>query len=233
MPVTLANVTAGTPISATVLRDRLQTVETYLNEQILNSDRADEWMQANHVYRPDFFGGSNPHTTLTTGESYFRSRPIAEERRAFFSYYLGQGPYPIPGLNATVQIPEDLTGLNYDYRLVVTASFYCYEYGGADGNMDESTYEASQFTLLINGVPARSDCLERSLYKGSQTATEQASAFYPRKQISMVWGDVSAPTVDVGVNSIGVAVMPGTPLSTEWKHIIVQQGNLIARYFLR
>lgn len=240
MPVSLTNFATGAVISASTLNTRLQEVELYINEQIAAGDRSANWLDSNHVYRPDFYGGSNPHTTLVTGESYFRERSIAAERRTFFSYYLGAGPYPVPGLNATIQVPEDIVANNY--RLVVAASFYVYEFGGTGNSQDGygmseshgAGVRAATLDLLINGTPARSSHQVRHIYKGSRTSTLQIGAFYPRKQISMVWGDISAPTVSVGCNDVGVGVTLLTPPEdSRWKHIIFAQGNLVARYFLR
>jgi hypothetical protein len=173
---------------------------------------------------------------------------VAEERRAFFSYYLGEGPYLVPGLTATIQIPETLKPtFPQEYRLVVTASFYVFEFGGAGDTvgtdpyplyLDEDTYRAAKIDLLINGEPARSNSMVRWIYKGSITGSGQAVAYYPRKQISLTWGDTASPNAVVGCNSIGVAVLPTEPTMTPndlpyWKHIVFQQGNLTARYFLR
>jgi hypothetical protein len=235
MPVTLTTFGPGAVIDASLMRAKLQQVETYVNEGIITTDRADSWMKPNHVYRPDFYGLPNMHTTMPSGESYFRSRPVAEERRAFFSYYLGGGPYPVPGINATVQIPEDLrVSVSIKYRLVCAASFYVYEFGGADGYMDESTSQACTFDFYINGESARSSSMVRKLYKGSRTATVQNVAFYPRKQVSLVWGDTSDPVPAVGINNVGIVVNPIDPgAGEEWKHIVFVQSGLVCRYFLR
>lgn len=234
MALTLTTFASGATIDATVLRSKLAQIEAYVNEGIIATDRDDAWMSANHLYRPDFFGGANPHTTLVSGESYFRERPLAEERRAFFSYFLGAGPYPVPGLNATIQIPEALNPASTRYRLLVAVSFYLYEYGGADAYLDEDTSRAASVDLLINGVAARSNTMVRYIYKGSITSAGQAVAFFPRKQISMVWGDTSAPVAAVGVNHIGVAISPINPGAPEyWKHLIFVQGNIVCRYFIR
>jgi hypothetical protein len=238
MPVTLTTFASGAVINATTLRERLQQAETYVNEEIEQSDRAEGWMEANHLYRPDFYGGANPHTTLVTGESYWRTRPLAEERRAFFAaYYGGTGPYRVPGLGATIQIPEALNPSGTRYRLVVCASFYAYEFGGSDAELSEvGAVRSATFNFMINGVMARTNSCQRDIFKGSKTLTEQAVPFYPRKQISMVYGDTSAPVAQVGCNNIGVTVNPvggGGSIGTVVKHIIIVQGSMIARYFIR
>jgi hypothetical protein len=100
--------------------------------------------------------------------------------------------------------------------------------------MNEDVDRAAQINLIINGNAARSNTAMRWIYKGSITGGEQAVAFYPRKQLSLTWGDTGAPRLGVGCNSVGISVRPTDPGALDyWKHIVFQQGNLTARYFLR
>jgi hypothetical protein len=238
MPVVLTTFAPGAIIDATVVRAKIQQVETYVNEQVAAGDRGSAWMTANHVYRPDFYGGPNPHTLLTSGESYFRERSTDAATQSWWSYYLGNTSssvvLPVPGLNATIQIPEAISA-NGGHRVRVFASFYAYEFGGVGtaggagvGNMDESgTNTAMSFNMIVNGS---TQSMPKSVYKGSQTSTLDQVAFYPRKQVSYI-RDFA---LDTGIYNIGIGIIPFTPASADnTKHCIVAQGNLLLRYYCR
>lgn len=240
MPTSLTLIPAGATISATTLRARLLELQHYVNEQVAASDRGNEWCTANHIYRPDFYGAPNPHTTMVSGENYFRERPVDPDYRTFFSFYMGEGPYLVPGLTATIQVPETLEQGTYYYRLNVFASFYAYEFGGNDGAMDEQTNLAATVHLGTTTSPiALRDRTNRPIYKGSQTYEQQNVVIFPRKQHSIQWafpGNATGLTTP-GVQSLGLWVKPFIPGTTSpaptWKHIIFQQANLIARYRIR
>lgn len=234
MPLSLTTFPAGSVISATVVRSRLATIESYVNEGIVAGDRGTNWMDANHVYRPDFFGSPDPHTTLVSGETYFRSRGQGDADRAFFSYWLNTDIFvPVPGIGATIQLPERLDQGAYDYRVSVFASFYVYEFGGIDAPMDEISYHAADFEIMVDGNNYAAT--KRTLYNGSQTSTNQTVAFYPRKQITIAqaWSATQPAPMTPGVHSFGIGVRNYAPGSGEWKHVIAQQGAFLVRYYLR
>ncbi len=239
MPTSLTTIAAGAAIDADVLRLKLRQIETYVNEEVAATDRGSSWCTANHIYRPDFYGSPNSHTTMVSGENYFRSRDTDPATAAYFSFYMGEGPFLIPGMSATIQVPESLEQGSVYYRLNVFASFYAYEYGGDDGNIDESTYLAATFHLGTTARPTDiRDRTLRTLYKSSDTDTLEEPMIYPRKQHSLMWAfagnglGVTTP----GVVSLGVWVKPFRPATVSppyWKHIIIQQANMIARYRIR
>lgn len=228
MSLTLGTFASGAVINATTIRERLSSIELYLNEQSLAADRGTAWLQSNHVYRPDFYGSPNPHTTLTSGESYFRQRSDSDQLRSWWSRYLGEsatGYFPVPGLTATVQIPENINA-NGGHRTRIFASFYAYEFGGVDGNMDETSPQGARFALTVDGTVVVN--YDRPIYKGSSTSADEAYAFYPRKQVSII----DEYGLDAGIHHFGVAVSPNNQ-GTNTKHVVVVQGNLIVRYWCR
>lgn len=239
MPVVLTTIPSGAIIDADTLRTLVLDVETYVNEAIASTDRGSTWLTSNHVYRPDFYGSPDPRTTLVSGEHQFRSRGIADPERAFFSAFLGAGPFPVPGLNVTAEIPETLNVGSVYYRAILQASFYAYEWGGSDDNMDESlaNNQACTFKVAVNGV-TQDTFASLPIWKGSQTETRYISAFYPRKQCSAVWASAGlGADLRVGVNDIGIVVdvEPVRPAGATLicKHIIVQQGNVNFRHWIR
>lgn len=231
MPLTIGAFGAGTVISATTVRTKLAAVETYVNEQIANGDKSAAWVVPNHIFGSSFRGGSNPHSTLTSGESYYRQRTNDASDRSWWSSYLGQpatGWYRIPGLNATIQVPEDVSA-NGGHRVRVFGSVYAYEFGGVDGVMEEegATCGAMSIGMLDSLGQAVSDI---TVCKGSSTSVNQAYAFYPRKQVSFLYDQA----VDEGIYTFGLAISPFTPLSADLtKHCVIVQGNIIARYYCR
>lgn len=239
MPLTITTIPANATVNAATLRSKLMEIQHYVNGEIEASDRGTAWCTANHIYRPDFYGSPDPHTTMVSGENYFRTRGVDPDDRTFFSFYMGTGPYLVPGLAATIQVPEDLEQGSVYYRLNVFASFNVYEFGGNDGAMDESTNLAATIHLGTSTNPtAIRDRTLRPVYKGSQTYVNDYVCIYPRKQHSIQWafaGNVNGLTTP-GVQSLGLWVkpfIPGALSPPSWKHIIFQQANLIARYRIR
>ncbi len=242
MSLALATFAPGAVISAATLRGLVSSVETYINEGTLAADRGTLWMDANHVYRPDFFGAPDPHTTLVSGESYFRNRPIGDDARAYFAYQMGSVDIPVPGMGVSFTLPETLANATRQYRCFIRCSFAAYEYGGGDGVMDNYTNESAKFRLMINGsaVPQ----VVRRIFKGSRTNNQQETAFFPRQQHSIVSVQMGTTQtgatnpISVGLNNICLSCAPAVESldadsKPNSKIIFVQQGNLTVRYWLR
>lgn len=242
MPLSLTLVNTGDPVDASVLMTRVRSIQRYVNETNVANDRASQWCTSHHIYRPDFYGAPNPRTVFTCGCTWFRQVGASVADQWITSFHLGEGPFPVPGLFASMHFPESLAQGTVHYRLNVWASFYTYEYGGTDVDVDENSYQAATFHLGAWAAPAAPsdirDETQRRLYKGCQTSTYNQQAFFARKQHSMFYAfagntkDVSTP----GVVHAGVwckPIRPATPANPEWKHIFVLQRNFVARGRLR
>lgn len=230
MSLTLTTFASGATIDADTMRSIIGSIELYLNEQTIAADRATGWVTPTQVYRPDFFGAPNPHTTLTSGETYFRyvNRDIATRR--FSSRYLNTDAWiPVPGLCATIQVPESMRQGAYYYLIEVFASFYVREWGGLAGALDNFNNRTGVASLSINGTAGYA---QRYVFKGSTGGALNNTEYYTGRQVTMAYA-VTVPTtesvVNVGVTwqnaSSGYAITP--------KHIIFEQGNLMVRYYLR
>ncbi len=232
MPLTLTTFAANAVISAPLIRDRLSKIQRYIDEEVVATDRGTAWMNANHVFRPDPTFG---HTTLVSGESYFATRGQTDAERSFFSYQLNTGSFiSVPGMSVPLEIVESFAQGTYRYRLQIFASFYAYEFGGADvaSIMNEDTDKAATFALGIDATTFGQT--NRDVYKGSDTSASQLVATYPRKQITMFWAENDTTYLAPGVHHAGVRVgnyVPGGGQS--WKHVVLRQGSLVARYFDR
>jgi hypothetical protein len=241
MSLAIANIVASSPINATELTSVLETIRIYLNEGMVAGDRASGWMTAEHVYGPDFYL-PNPHGTLTSGETYYRTRGNDTSLAVYFSHYLGSpaaGQYfPIPGMNVTLQIPENINA-NGGHRTRIHASLCVLEYGG-DGNgtvaaagMNETetsggvTYEAGNLAVIVDGAVVGG---RNQFFKGSIGGARNLQAFYPRKQISMFY----SAALDRGVHNFGVGIRPRTPSSAGMtKHLIILNGTVDVPYWCR
>lgn len=238
MSLTLPTFPANSVINATLMQARVTEVERYINEEMIAADRSTLWMTSNHVYRPDFFvsgtidagGIVHGRTILTSGESSFAMRSDDSATATYWSYYLGDttgnGLFPVPGLCRTIQIPENIY-TNAGHRTRVFASFYVYEYGGDDGNIDESAaLTAGTLDLLVDGV---AQGINKPIHKGTSTGGTNAQCFYSRKQVSFI----HALDLNSGIHDIGVAISPTNTSSDEYKHLIGLQGAIIVRNTMR
>ena len=238
MSTSLTLITANANINATVLQTLVDEVRLYVNEGVAAADLGAFFIKPNHIYRPDFFGGTNPHTTLTSGEVYFRNRDDDVARAAYYSHYLGDASgsafFPIPGMNATIQVPEDIN-TNGGHRVRLQASLYAYEYGGNDdvtnAGMAESsatgTASAARIQVMVDGAIVGAP---KYIYKGSIDGTSQYRAYYPRKQVTASW----SVALNEGVHTLGIGINPTTPTTAGLtKHCIVLQGGLNVPYWCR
>ena len=237
MPLSLTTFASGAVIDATVLRARIAAIEDYVNEGSVAGDRAAGWVTPTHIYRPDFFGAPNPHSRFSTGESIFRTKTADDRFRYMTSYVADSGSWlPVPGLQGSFALTETLSAGTTYYRLVVHASFYVYELGGGTYTaypLDEESRNAADVALSLNGTAFGSS--RQNIYSSSLMSSGQFfSAYYPRKQVGMIHGWAgNVDSLAVGVNHFGVVVQNNVPAAEGWKHIIFQQGNLLARYWLR
>lgn len=241
MSLSIANIVANSPIDASELTRVLEQIRIYLNEGMVAGDRASGWMTSEHVYAPDFYN-PNPHGTLTSGETYYRSRTNDASLAVYFSHKLGEPSgtdcFPIPGMNATIQIPEDINA-NGGHRTRFHASLYVLEYGG-DGNatvaaagMNETEssggteYQAATLYTLLNGVTVGGRC---QFFKGSIGGSRNLQAYYPRHQSSLFY----SAALDRGIHNFGVGIRPRQPSSAGMtKHLITLQGTLDVSYWCR
>lgn len=236
MSTALVPVAANAAINATVLRQFVTDVKFYVNEQMIAADRATNWLTSNHVYRPDFYVEPNPHTTLVSGEAYFRERPVDSEKALYYSQHLstdsGGAFIPILGMGAPVCIPENIS-TNGGHRVRLQASLYVYEYGGDDdpaatGMSEDTSKIAGTVDLLRNGSNVG---LSKPFHKGSITgSTDQYVAFYPRKQITFSY----STALNRGLHSLGLGINPAvSPDPGMFKHCVVVQGYVNVSYFCR
>jgi len=238
MSLTLTTFASGAVIDASTMYAKVASIELYLNEQTVAADRGSAWADSNQIYRPDFFGAPCPHTTLTSGESYYQyvGRDVASRR--YSTQYLNTTSWiPVPGLCTTIQIPESLRQGSYYYRLAVFASFYVYEWGAqsdATNGLDQDSKQAGSVSLHIAGTDGLAP---RKLMKGSMGASGPGptdlnnTAYYPRKHVSMAY--VSTDPQSNGVYNVGVLWRNNATTPNLVKHVIFAQGNLVARYYLR
>ena len=238
MPLVLTTVTNGTVIDATAVQGYIDQIEYYLNEGIDNGDLdGAPWVDSVHVFKPEFYGAPNPRTVLTSGMTQYYAKGDSLYTSAAYHYKLGRdGWLAIPGLQATLKIPQD------DVRVKVLASFAAYEWGGSqtanEGGALAPTHLVASFHIYQNEV--RLSHTGRRIYRSGETpgGTDETSllgGLVARKQICMA----DYLEFDRGTHSVGVRVRvyePPVPPSTsviDWKHVFIVQRNFVVDYHLR
>lgn len=236
MPLVLTTVTNGTVIDATAVQGYIDQIEYYLNEGIDNADLdGAPWVDSVHVFKPEFYGAPNPRAVLTSGMTQYYSKTDSLYTAAAYHYNLGRdGALAIPGLQATLKIPQD------NVRAKVLASFAAYEWGGSqtanEGAALAPTHVVANFHLYQDGVQLAHT--GRRIYRSGATPgtleTSLLGGMVARKQICMA----DYLEFDKGTHDIGVRVRvfepppPGAGL-VDWKHVFIVQRSFVVDYHLR
>ena len=258
MPIALTTIAPGAATDATTLRTTMEEVQRYVNEATVAGDRTSSWLKSSHVFRPDFqYALASKEVPMPGAHIFWNDRPLGRSKAALFTFYQGAGPFVVPGLSRTIQIPEDI-GTNY--MVLVRASFVAYEYGGeglhvapAAGlgldNPNDTHYTAdstvANFALQVN-LSSPITATYRPICAASDYSNPSAvipptgpylSRFYARKQHTIVYAVSGAELGGAGVHNLQVVCMPVTPdaaLGSDiWRHILVTQGVMVARCRLR
>ena len=235
MGLTLTTVVDGTPITAAAVEDYIAKIELYLNEGVASADLdTAPWVDSVHIFKPEFYGSPSPRTKLVSGMAHYYRKTDSIYTTAAFHYELGRESYVhVPGLQATLKIPENSTRVN------VTASFAAYEWGGSDvvdeGSTLSPTSVVANFYLYQNDTQLAHT--GRRIYPSGETPTTDETsvlgALVSRKQICMS----DSLSFNAGTNSCGVRVGVQLPTVTgamaDWKHVFVLQRNFVVDYHLR
>lgn len=241
MPLSLTAISSGAVIDADVLKLRASTIERYVNEQIAAGDRTTNWLESLQVFAPDFQygGGAAPRVIMPGGEISWRERGPDRATAALF-YFANQTNYvPVPGLCATIYLPEVPTST---FRLKMYATFYAFEYGGLgsgttpNGPRDELG-TAANFQFFLDGTAVAAS--RRKLPPSSNTNNPGVSfsgQIYCRKQVVMHHVEAGSVFTAAGVHHVEVRCQPTAPATAsapEWKHIFVVNGRLEVEHRLR
>lgn len=232
MGLTLTTITPGATTSASALRTYVNTIETYINEGIVSADLlATAWVERTHVFGPSFFGSPNPRARFETGQVNYRHTSHDRLRRTIHHHQVNTGQYvAIDGLCDTYCLPETLRqGSSPYYRLRVEAAFYCFEYGGTGGAVDESTDLAAHFKMFVDEAQRPSS--ERQLYTGSGAALGPG-VIYARHNHHMS-ETIDDPTYNAaGIHHVAVKVNVESTANL-WQHIFVAGRDLRVSWWLR
>jgi len=236
--LSLTLVSDGTVIDAATLQGLVDQIEYYVNEGIALGDLdAAPWVESIHVFKPEFYGSPHPRVQAVSGEmQYFRKNDSMYTAAASHYELSRGGAIHIPGLQATLKIPEDNT------RVKVLASFAAFEWGGSDTVDEGSTLipaansTVGQMHLYQNDN--RLDYTGRRLFPSGSTpgGVDEDSllgALVARKQVCIA----DYLEFDKGTHSVGVRLDINTPTKTgsavDWKHVFVLQRSLVTDYNLR
>lgn len=238
MGLSLTLVADGTTIDATAVQSYIEQIEYYVNEGIDVADLdSAPWVDSVHIFKPEFYGAPRPRVKAVSGETQF-FRKNDSMYTAFASHYnLSRGgAVHIPGLQATLKIPED------NVRVKVLASFAAFEWGGSDVADEGVTLipaansTVGQIHLYQN--ENRLDYTGRRLFPscsvpGGVDADSLLGALVARKQVCIA----DYLEFDKGIHSVGVRIDINTPTVTgayvDWKHVFVLQRSFVTDYNLR
>lgn len=240
MGLSLTFVADGTTIDATAVQSYIEQIEYYLNEGIDIADiDAAPWIDSVHVFKPEFYGSPHPRVKAVSGETQFFRKNDSMYTAAAFHYELSRGgAVHIPGLQATLKIPED------NVRVKVLASFAAFEWGGSDvadeGGAAAVTPAANSTVGQIHLYQdeQRLEYTGRRLFPSCSTpggVNEDSllGALVARKQVCIA----DYLEFDKGIHSVGVRIDINTPTVTgaspDWKHVFVLQRSFVTDYNLR
>lgn len=235
MGLTLTTVVDGTPITAAAVEDYIAKIERYLNEGVASADLdTAAWVDSVHIFKPEFYGSPYPRTKLVSGMAHYYRKTDSIYTAAAFNYELGRESYVhVPGLQATLKIPEDNTRVN------VNASFAAFEWGGSDTVDEGATLAPSSVVskLYLYQDETQLAHTGRRLYPSGATPTTDAEtvlgALVARKQICMS----DSLSFNAGTRTCGVRVAVQLPTKAgamaDWKHVFVLQRNFVVDYHLR
>lgn len=237
MPITLTTIPANDPIDADVLRQYIDDIETYVNEQTVAGDRTTDWLNSVHVFRPDFqYAGASHEVPMPGAHIWWNQRGSGRNIAAYHSQYLGSDPIPVVGLCRTIQLPVDITSTGY--YLLARTSFTTFEFGGygAGGYPNEFSGADKCATFRMGIGASQITATNRKLYRGSDdtAAAPYNGIYYARKQHTMMYADDGSLAGTGGTVNVGVYCdCVGLGATTQFKHIIITGANMVIRCRLR
>lgn len=235
MGLTLTTVVDGTDITAAAVEDYVAKIERYLNEGVASADLdTAPWVDSVHIFKPEFYGSPYPRTKLVSGMAHHYRKTDSIYTVAAFDYRLGRESFVhVPGLQATLKIPDNNTRVN------VTASFAAFEWGGSDTVDEGSTLVPSSVVANFHLYQDETQLAHtgRRIYPSGATPTTDAEtvlgALVARKQICMS----DSLSFNAGTRTCGVRVRVRLPTVSgamaDWKHVFVLQRNFVVDYHLR
>jgi hypothetical protein len=181
----------GQTITEADLKSRIDNFEQYVNGGSVAGDLAHgEWVKKHHIFRPDFFGGSNDRGEFCTGTvSYRLHSPDKVGAEVFHQEARGSGDsnnwQPVNGLNVTVKAYRPM-------KLVYTASWLAWETGSALNlitsafqskleRMNDSGFIVANFSLFVQKLEQDASSLtrfygtNRRLYASSYLGYDQVN----------------------------------------------------------
>lgn len=228
MGISLTTFTDGTTVSASAIRDIIQTIEDYVNTGITQSDLGSPgaWVDYSHVYKPDFYGSPSPRTEFQSGDVYYRFAAEGRDNYAIFHADPAVDVWlPVQGLCATVRHPP---GASSDF--LVMASFWAFTVAGSTGGpvTDSFMQRSARFALFLNDIQIPGTTREiYAIPTDIATASPGPDTLFGRANISLVGKTfLTSPTVNVGVK-IKLDAVTDTGGEPDWKHTFVAARSFV------
>jgi hypothetical protein len=204
---------AGNTVLASDVGSRVEDVETFINEGIAQPDiQTAAWVKMQHVFKPEFYGSPAPRCHAVSADTHYRYRSFDVQSRSMHHIEtFGGGFVNIPGLCATVKIPEDNVPVD------VMAAWYAWQFGGLGSTQEDE--QCAEFRLFVDGsavIATRS-----ALYTNNA-----ANQIYARKQMSIA----TQLFLNKGIHHVGIRINVFEPTSTQkkdWFHIFIDPRTLV------
>jgi len=224
MGLSLTLFTNGTVISATDLMSRIEDIETFVNQGIVQTDLTDsEWVDSHHIYKPEFRGSPDHRVNAVSADTHYRYWPHDKFNRSIHHKDVNDEAWvSVKGMSAPIKVPTD-----GQFRCTVYACFYTFEAGGGivdASNARENTLAAEMGLFFDSGTTPITGTV-RPIY-----ASCDLNRFVARKNHSWVI-DLDIATITAGTHNIGAKVkVSGTAilaLLTDVKHVWVDGRSFI------
>jgi hypothetical protein len=227
-----------TTVSASDIRGKVDTIETFVDRGVLVGDlRAAKWVDSVHIFKPDFFASPSPRMEAVSGDTWWRQTGLGRNEYAIFhADPIVEQWIPIPGLCATIRNPISTAA---NRRLDLMASFYAFTIGGFPSATNNNINErrSALLSLRVNGTEV--DGTRRFVY-ATPTSGTYAGSNVSRNQFSIyahvaidpgttdigIYINLERQTYDDGLAYDAAVAGPGD-VNPDWKHTFVGTRNLV------
>jgi hypothetical protein len=232
MPIdpTLIHVVNGDTVTAESINNINTKVSEYLNGGIDSTDIEgdDDWVDRQHIIRPEFYGAPAPRVLLTSSDVHYREAG-AQQDISIFHFMMGSAQWlAIPGMSASITINQSESRTeSAPVRCIIRAQWRTTEHYGGTTSIsssqrleDRASSLCAFFALFIDGQ--RVVGTTRRLF-ASGNRNKKGRCDLASKNHSILY---SARDLLPGVHDIGVRIYTVTGSNNSWQRIQIKQRVL-------
>jgi hypothetical protein len=208
--------TDTTTILASDIRSKINEIETFVNEGIVQGDlkTSTPWVNTTLVYGPEFYGSPSPRTEMVSGDTWQRFTPRGRENFAIYHGDLTVDTFiPVHGLSATVRNPRDSS-----VEAFVMMAVYAYSQGTESGAYSPYEKRAARLRLQRNDAVV-TGTLRKIYAQGSVAARVEGAENYSL---------IAKTTLSPGTHQMSVRIsVDDPPAGPDWKHVFLAARSLV------